>query len=150
MYIYIFPVVAIWLQWITCRLRLWKKRCSQTYSASIWANVFKQSLTRLVHLYLKLVQTRINYCLTTLPLQISFSSYTYYLGWMSCVISFAWALIELRGMGSKGRLQNEKFLSTVGFEPTTITKRTFYQQDQSWLVGNESVLPLKMYVLRTV
>ena len=59
---------------------------------------------------------------TSRLLKLSFSLYApMYLGWASCLISFAWDQSTCQERVESDKIQNEQFLPTVGLEPTTLS-----------------------------
>ena len=66
---------------------------------------------------LKLVRTPLNVYFTAFKSYLSLSLCTYYLGWMSCLISFERCQSSCKERGTSEHYK--KFLSTVGFEPPT-------------------------------
>ena len=70
---------------------------------------------------LKLVRTPLNVLLRGFS-KLSFSLYApIYLGWTSCLISFAWDQSTCQERVESDKIQNEKLLPTVGLEPTTLS-----------------------------
>ena len=79
----------------------------------------------LIHI-LKLVRTLLNNVdlgtsTTAIFLSNDYSLYALILlGWTSCLISFVWDQSTCQESVQNDKIQNEKFLPTVGFEPTTL------------------------------
>ena len=79
-------------------------------------------------LALKLVRTPLNVLLHGFKI-IFLSLYApIYLGWTLCLISFAWDQ-EHQERVESDKIQNEKFLPTVGFEPTTLRLEVWCSTD---------------------
>ena len=71
---------------------------------------------------LKLVRTPLNVYFTAFK-SIFLSLCTYYLGWMSCLISFERCQSSCEERGTSDHYK--KFLSTVGFEPSNTASFIF-------------------------
>ena len=75
---------------------------------------------------LKLVCTLLNYRVLGTSTAYVFLSNEHslyapiYIGWTSCLISFAWDQSTCQERVGSEKIHNEKFLPTVGLEPTTL------------------------------
>ena len=75
---------------------------------------------------LKLVRTLLNYRVQGTSTATAFLSNDHslyapiYLEWTSCLISFAWDQSTCQEHVGSDKIQNEKFLPTVGLEPTSL------------------------------
>ena len=88
--------------------------CDSTFISKWDEERFKMAM------FLKLVRTPLNVYFTAFKstfLYLSISLCTYYLGWMSCLISFERCQSNCEEHGKSEHYQ--KFLSMVGFEPPT-------------------------------
>ena len=69
------------------------------------------------HFFYFNVTANLNNRLTTPPFELSYclSIYTNHIRWISCLISFVWDQSICQERKHKQKLQNEKYLSTVGY-----------------------------------
>ena len=99
-----------------------------------------------------LVDKNLNFAWFSLrqALKWSCSLCTYYFGWMSCLISFAWDQSTRQERVKGDKIQIEKFLSIVWLEPTTLRFPAWYSTDWATRALMKAVLlewPLQKHVL---
>ena len=109
--------------------------------------------------YLKLVCTNFNYrvlisCTAAIFLSNEYSLYApIYLGWTSCMILFVWGQSTVQQRVESDKIQNEKFLLTVGLETSSLRFEVWCSTDLDTQTLMKDVLfklPIYIHVLPTL